>query len=75
MEDIRIAAVIFHSESDEPSRNIESMRKWIMAASETGADIICFPELNVTGYGTDKRIAVVSEEIPGEITGKLACMA
>jgi len=75
MKDIRIAAVIFHSESYQPSRNIESMRKWIKSASETGADIICFPELNVTGYGTDERIAGASEEIPGEITGKLACMA
>ncbi|MBU1181594.1 MAG: nitrilase-related carbon-nitrogen hydrolase [Pseudomonadota bacterium] len=72
MKDIRIAAVIFHSESYEPSRNIESMEKWVRSAKETGVEIICFPELNVTGYGTDGRIAVVSERIPGEITGKLA---
>ena len=75
MKDIRIAAVIFHSESYEPSRNIESMGKWIKSAGETGADIICFPELNVTGYGTDGRIAKAAEGIPGEITGKLAAIS
>jgi predicted amidohydrolase len=72
MKDIRIAAVIFHSETYEPSRNIESMGKWVKSAREKGADIICFPELNVTGYGTDGKIASAAEEIPGEITGKLA---
>lgn len=72
MKDIRIAAVIFHSETYEPSRNIESMGKWVKSAREKGADIICFPELNITGYGTDGGIPAASEEIPGEITGKLA---
>lgn len=68
MKDIRIAAVIFHSELYEPSRNIESMEKWIRSARETGVEIICFPELNITGYGTDKKIFQVAEEIPGELT-------
>ncbi len=72
MKDIRIAAVIFHSESYEPARNIKSMGKWVRSARETGVEIICFPELNVTGYGIDKRIAGASERIPGDITGKLA---
>ncbi|MFO7665637.1 MAG: nitrilase-related carbon-nitrogen hydrolase [Desulfobacterales bacterium] len=69
MKDIRIAAVIFHSESYEPSRNIKSMEKWIRSARETGAEIICFPELNITGYGIDGKILEVAEEIPGELTG------
>lgn len=72
MKDIRIAAVISHSESYESARNIESMEKWVRSARETGVKIICFPELNVTGYGIDGRIAGASESIPGYITGKLA---
>lgn len=72
MKDIRIAAVIFHSESYEPSRNIESMVKWVRSAREAGVEIICFPELNVTGYGIDGKITGVSERIPGEITKKIA---
>ena len=75
MKDIRIAAVIFHSESNEPSRNIKSIEKWVRTAREAGVEIICFPELNVTGYGTDGRIAGASERIPGDITDKLAGIA
>jgi len=72
MKDIRIAAVIFHSESYEPSRNIESMEKWVRSARETGVEIICFPELNITGYGTEGKIFEVAQEIPGELTGMVS---
>jgi len=75
MKDIRIAAVIFHSELYEPSRNIESMEKWVRSARETGVKIICFPELNITGYGTDEKIFDVAEEIPGELTGIVSDMS
>jgi N-carbamoylputrescine amidase len=75
MKNIRIAAVIFHSETYKPSRNIESMGKWVKSAREKGAEIVCFPELNVTGYGTDGRIAGASEGIPGEITKNLSAIA
>jgi len=56
MKDVRIAAVIFHSEAYDTRRNIESMKKWVKAAKKAGVLIICFPELNITGYGTDGKI-------------------
>jgi len=75
MKDVRIAAVIFHSVSNDIRRNLESMKKWVKAAKKAGASIICFPELNITGYGTDGKILGVAEEIPGEITGIVSEMS
>jgi len=69
MKDVRVAAVIFHSVSYDTSHNLESMIKWVKAAKKAGASVICFPELNITGYGTDGKIFEAAEEIPGEITG------
>lgn len=68
MKDLRIAAVIFRSESYDASSNLESMVKWVKEAKERGAIIVCFPELNITGYGTDGKIFEAAGEIPGEIT-------
>lgn len=75
MKDVRIAAVIFHSVSYDTRRNLESMKKWVKAAKKAGALIICFPELNITGYGTDGKIFEAAEEIPGEITGIVSDMS
>jgi len=75
MKDVRIAAVIFHSISYDTGRNLESMKKWIIAAEKAGVSIICFPELNITGYGTDGKIFAAAEEIPGEITGIVSDMS
>jgi len=69
MKDVRVAAVIFHSLSYDTRHNLESMIKWVKAAKKAGVSIICFPELNITGYGTDGKIFEAAEEIPGEITG------
>jgi len=75
MKDVRIAAVIFHSVLSDTRRNLESMKKWIEAAKKAGALIICFPELNITGYGTNGKMFEAAEEIPGEISGIVSEMS
>jgi len=75
MKDVRIAAVIFRSIHYDVPGNLESMRKWVRAAKKAGALIVCFPELNITGYGTDGKISKTAESIPGEITGTVSDMS
>jgi N-carbamoylputrescine amidase len=75
MKDVRIASVIFHSILYDTRRNLESMKKWVGAAKKAGALIICFPELNITGYVTDGKIVETAEEIPGEISGIVSEMS
>jgi len=75
MEDIRIAAVIFNSAVCQVQRNLERMLPWIQKAARQGADLVCFPELNVTGYTTDAVIRDCAEPIPGPISRRIAQMA
>jgi predicted amidohydrolase len=75
MKDIRIAAVIFNSVVGQVQRNLDRMRPWIEKARAEGADLICFPELNVTGYSSDPTIKDSAETIPGAISQQLEQMA
>ena len=75
MKNIRIAAVIFNSAVCQVERNLDRMLPWIEKARSQGADLICFPELTVTGYSTDPAIKDCAESIPGSISGRIAQMA
>ncbi len=75
MKDIRIAAVIFNSVVGQVQQNLERMIAWVERARAEGAEIICFPELNVTGYCTDPAIEDSAESIPGTISRQLEQIA
>ena len=75
MKDIRIAAIIFNSAVGQVQRNLDKMLPWIEKAKAEGADLICFPELNVTGYSSDPVIKDSAEIIPGTISRQLEQMA
>jgi len=75
MKDIRIAAVIFNAPVNRTQQNLARMLPWIEKAKEEGANLICFPELNVTGYSTDPVIKDSAETIPGTISRQLEQMA
>ncbi|MEJ2657709.1 MAG: nitrilase-related carbon-nitrogen hydrolase [Desulfobacterales bacterium] len=71
MEDIRIATVIFRSVVGEVRRNLDAMVQWIKSAKKEGADLVCFPELNITGYSNLEEIKQAAESVPGPVTRQL----
>jgi predicted amidohydrolase len=75
MRDIRIAAVIFNSLVNQPQDNLARMDSWIRQARKQGAQLICFPELTVTGYSTRPEIKDAAEPIPGPISRRLQKLA
>jgi N-carbamoylputrescine amidase len=75
MKDIRIAAVIFNSAVGQVRHNLDRMASWIKQAKNQAAQLICFPELNVTGYSTKPEIKGCAESIPGPISERLVQMA
>ena len=75
MNDIRIAAVIFNSVVGTVQQNLDRMLPWIEKAKKEGAHLVCFPELNVTGYSTDPVIKEYAESIPGASSRQLEQMA
>ncbi len=75
MNDIRIAAVIFNSQINQVRHNLDRMAPWVKEAKKERADLICFPELNVTGYSTKPEIESCADSIPGPISQRLVKMA
>ena len=75
MNDIRIAVVMFNSAVGQVRHNLIRMLPWIKKAKKESADLICFPELNVTGYSTKPEIQGCAESIPGPVSERLVQMA
>ena len=57
MDDIRIAAVVCRCPVGQVTRNLERTRYWTLRAKKKGAALVCFPELNLTGYSNREEIA------------------
>ena len=68
MKDIRIAAVVMNSPVDQIPQNLEHMTQWVMAAKKEGAGLVCFPEMNVSGYSVKPEIKDSAESVPGPVT-------
>ena len=75
MQNIRIAATIFKSIVNQAPGNLERMVPLVSRAKSQGAQLVCFPELNVTGYHTTDAIVNTAESVPGPISRRLQQMA
>ena len=75
MKDIRIAAVMMNCPVGRVLENLDRMAVWVAAAKKRGADIVCFPEMNVTGYSTKRAIKDSAETLPGSISQAVSEMA
>jgi N-carbamoylputrescine amidase len=73
--DIRIAAVILNCPVGRISDNLDRMAGWVQAAKKQDADLVCFPEMNVTGYSTRADIKNVAESVPGAISQSVLTLA
>ena len=75
MKDIRIAAVIMNCPVGRVQGNLDRMAGWVQTAKKQGADLVCFPEMNLTGYSTRDEIRDSTEIVPGPISQFIVTMA
>jgi N-carbamoylputrescine amidase len=54
--DIRIAAVVCQCPVGRLAENLEQTRYWTLRAKTRRADMVCFPEMNLTGYSNRDEI-------------------
>jgi N-carbamoylputrescine amidase len=73
--DIRIAAVILNCPVGRIADNLERMAGWVEAAKKQDVDVVCFPEMNITGYSSSADIKKVAETVPGKISQSVSKMA
>ena len=55
MKDIRIAVVCMQSDFSRIEKNITKMESFVQKAAADGVNMICFPELSITGYTTKEN--------------------
>jgi N-carbamoylputrescine amidase len=75
MKDIRVAAAVCRSPVGNTRENLECTRRLTKTAARQGAALVCFPELNLTGYTTRPEIAELAQPVPGPISEELRQIA
>lgn len=68
---LKVAVVSSNSLFCDPEANLDHFELIIKKAAAEGARLVCFPELALPAYSTEKEILDVAEEIPGPSTEKL----
>lgn len=74
MKDLRIAAVQMNSQVGKIEKTIDAMKKWVESASIQNADLICFPEMCITGYAMPQSTGF-SEGIDGKSIAEILKMS
>jgi predicted amidohydrolase len=72
MQDLRLAMVQMTSQVGDSAGNIRRMEGFLARAAEAEVDIICFPELSISGYNAGDRSRPTPESIPGPSTAALS---
>ncbi|ACN15301.1 nitrilase/cyanide hydratase and apolipoprotein N-acyltransferase family protein [Desulforapulum autotrophicum HRM2] len=71
MKPVRVALVIQKSVPGNSRVNLETCLELAGMAARRGAEIVLFPELNLTGYSLGKQLISTATTIPGALTKAL----
>lgn len=71
MNGIHLALAVVRAPVARIEENLARTGRWTRTARAKGADLICFPELNITGYSTRDTVVRTAQPIPGPITDGL----
>ncbi len=74
-ETLTVAVVSSHSEFCDVAANLKHFESLVKEAKGRGAKLVCFPELALMAYSTEKEILDVAEEVPGPATARLEAIA
>jgi len=75
MDQITVAAVSCKNLIGQADESISNMQNWCRLAADRGADLVLFPELNVSGYTPSGIVTNIAESIPGRSTEKIIQLA
>ncbi|MGF1753845.1 nitrilase family protein [Vibrio makurazakiensis] len=68
MKDIKVASVQMNHHANDKAYNLSMIEHYVEAASQQGVEIVCFPEMCITGYW---HVSKLSRE---EIVGLAECV-
>lgn len=64
MKDFKLALVQYDSKLRRTQQNLEKAIAWIRRAKRKGADLVCLPELCITGHGGHDSMIADAEPVP-----------
>lgn len=65
MQDFRVAAIQMNAPLGAVEANLAQIERWTRAAMEEGAQLVCFPELAISGHWCSGEVWNISEAVPG----------
>ena len=75
MKDTRIALAVIRCPVGDIEQNLDCMDRWAAESRRRGAEIVCFPEMNASGYKLDEALLRVAQPIDGRIVQEIARIA
>ncbi len=72
---LKIAVVCMNSPLGEIEQNLERMETFVQEAGTKGADLICFPELSITGYRLENPTHIYDGWQPEKVLERVEEMA
>lgn len=75
MQDIRIAAICCRCPVGQIEYNLQQTIHWTRKALKEGANLVCFPELNITGYFNHEEMATIALPSSSSIFERLSNLA
>ena len=75
IDDLHIAVVCMNSPLGEIEKNLERMGMFIQEAEEKGTDLICFPELSITGYRLEDPLYIYDGYGPEKVLERVEALA
>lgn len=63
MRDFRIALVAQDSPVGVKAQNLARAMEWVRKAKQAGAELVCLPELNITGHAGDSAMVAEAEPV------------
>ena len=75
MQDTRIAVIVSNARVGSTAENLSRITHWVEKASVASASLVCFPEMQITGYHIDPVIKEFAEPVPGRCANQMAELA
>ena len=73
MEEFKLALVQHSSGVKAKEENLEQTLKWVRKANKAGAEVVCLPELGITGHAGHPAMVEQAEPVPGGPSTEALC--
>ncbi|MDJ0801366.1 MAG: nitrilase-related carbon-nitrogen hydrolase [Desulfobacterales bacterium] len=73
--DLRIAAAVMAAPLGRTADNFERTAELARQARDAGAHLVCFPEMNLTGYSTRQTVRAQAQSLAAPLVGRLEALA